>query len=94
MAYNVIVMLLVISLLLLFVVYFKYVKMKQHFCLLEIACVYALYTINNKDKRLYISALLVQGLFVLRAILYYNEDAMMLQEGKFFSIVSFIYESL
>ena len=52
MAYDVIVMLLVISLLLLFVVYFKYVKMKQHFCLLEIACVYALYTINNKDKRL------------------------------------------
>lgn len=52
MAYNVVVGCLMLSLFLLFVAYFKYVKMKQHFSLLEVACACALYKRNNSnDKR-------------------------------------------
>ena len=48
---KIIIACLLFSLFLLFVSYFKYVKMKQHFYLLEVASVYALYTINNKDNQ-------------------------------------------
>ena len=48
---KIIIACLLLTLFLLFVSYFKYVKMKKHFYLLDVASVYALYTINNKDNR-------------------------------------------
>ena len=48
---KIIIACLLLSLFLLFVSYFKYVQMKKHFYLLEVASVYALYTINNKDNQ-------------------------------------------
>ena len=78
MVYNIVVGCLLLSLCLLFVAYFKYVKMKQHFFLLEVACVYALYAKNDKDKRLDVALIMtILNLFRIPFERHYLEEIYM-----------------
>lgn len=72
---KIIIVCLLLTLFLLFVSYFKYVKMKQHFYLLEVACVYALYTINNKDNKLDVALIMtILNLFKISLEKHYLEE--------------------
>lgn len=65
----------IVLLILLIILYFKYVKMKQHFYLLDVACVYALYTLNNKDKRLNVALIMtILNLFKISLEKHYVEE--------------------
>lgn len=49
--------------------------MKQHFYLLEVACVYALYTINNKDNKLDVALIVtILNLFKISLENHYLEE--------------------
>lgn len=72
---KIIIACLLLTLFLLFVTYFKYVKMKQHFYLLEVSCVYALYTINNKDNKLDVALIMtILNLFKISLENHYLEE--------------------
>lgn len=72
---KIIIACLLLTLFLLFVSYFKYVKMKQHFYLLEVACVYALYTSNNKDDKLDVALIMtILNLFKISLENHYLEE--------------------
>lgn len=72
---KIIIVCLLLTLFILFVTYFKYVKMKQHFYLLEVASVYALYTINNKDDKLDVALIMtILNLFKISLENHYLEE--------------------